>query len=132
MCDTSTDTYVHQSDTRNPHYPAVGNLMCHPTGPQDASFTAENSFVHAPLNSRLNTTATREQRERERPPPLRDLSLEIQEALILEDMLSVLIGVEGAYVIRNGIDEPAQFVVDAGLDPALKDLVGRMPLLATH
>ncbi|QRV92965.1 spindle pole body component alp4 [Ceratobasidium sp. AG-Ba] len=100
--------------------------------PQDASFTAENSFVHAPLNSRLNTTATREQRERERPPPLRDLSLEIQEALILEDMLSVLIGVEGAYVIRNGIDEPAQFVVDAGLDPALRDLVGRMLPLATH
>ncbi|KAG9081419.1 hypothetical protein FRC06_005589 [Ceratobasidium sp. 370] len=98
--------------------------------PQDASFAAENSFVHAPLNSRLNTAPTREQRDK--APALRDLSLEIQEALILEDMLSVLLGIEGVYVTRTGAGEPAQFTVDTGLDPALRDLVGRMLPIATH
>ncbi|KAG8733562.1 hypothetical protein FRC10_012286, partial [Ceratobasidium sp. 414] len=99
-------------------------------GPQDASFAAENSFVNAPLNSRLNTAPTREQRDK--APPLRDLSLEIQEALILEDMLSVLLGIEGVYIIQTGVGDPAQFTVDAGLDPALRDLVGRMLPIATH
>ncbi|KAG8774004.1 hypothetical protein FRC12_002200 [Ceratobasidium sp. 428] len=98
--------------------------------PRDASFTAESSFVHAPLNSRLNTVPTQEQRDR--GPSLRDLSLEIQEALVLEDLLSVLIGVEGTYITRTGMAEPAQFSVDSGLDPALRDLVGRMVPIATH
>ncbi|KAG9084908.1 hypothetical protein FS749_004838 [Ceratobasidium sp. UAMH 11750] len=97
---------------------------------QDASFAAENSFVHAPLNSRLNTAPTREQRDK--APALRELSLEIQEALVLEDMLSVLLGIEGIYVIRTGAGEPAQFTIDAGFDPALRDLVGRMLPIATH
>jgi gamma-tubulin complex component 2 len=68
----------------------------------------------------------------ERAPPLRDLSLEIQEAFILEDMLAVLLGIEGIYITRVGAEDPAQFAVDHGLDPALRDLVGRMLPLATH
>lgn len=63
---------------------------------------------------------------------LRDLSLEIQEALILEDLLAVLLGIEGIYIARVGAEEPAQFAVDSGLDPALRDLVGRILPLATH
>ncbi|KAJ1305139.1 hypothetical protein OPQ81_000176 [Rhizoctonia solani] len=96
---------------------------------QDASFTAETSFVHAPLNSRLQKTSNN---ERERAPSLRDMTLEVQEAFMLEDMLSVLLGIDGIYVARVGPDEPAQFAVDSGLDPALRDLVGRMLPLATH
>ena len=30
--------------------------------------------------------------------PLASLSLEVQEALIIEDLLSVLMGIEGAYI----------------------------------
>ncbi|CUA73283.1 Spindle pole body component alp4 [Rhizoctonia solani] len=96
---------------------------------QDASFTAETSFVHAPLNSRVQKATNH---ERERAPSLRDVPLEIQEAFMLEDMLSVLLGIDGIYVARVGPDEPAQFAVDSGLDPALRDLVGRMLPLATH
>ncbi|CAE6340575.1 unnamed protein product [Rhizoctonia solani] len=96
---------------------------------QDASFTAETSFVHAPLNSRVQKTSNV---ERERAPPLRDIALEVQEAIILEDLLSVLLGIDGIYIVRAGPEEPAQFTVDSGLDPALRDLVGRMLPLATH
>ncbi|KAH7338345.1 gamma-tubulin complex component protein [Rhizoctonia solani] len=96
---------------------------------QDASFTAETSFIHAPLNSRVQKTSND---ERERAPSLRDMSLDIQEAFILEDMLAVLLGIDGIYIARVGPDEPAQFAVDSGLDPALRDLVGRMLPLATH
>jgi gamma-tubulin complex component 2 len=85
--------------------------------------------VHAPLNSRVQRTTTN---ERERAPALRDLSLEVQEAFILEDMLSVLLGIDGIYIVRGGPEEPPQFTVDSGLDPALRDLVGRMLPLATH
>ncbi|KAF8686478.1 Spc97 / Spc98 family [Rhizoctonia solani] len=99
------------------------------TRAQDASFTAETSFVHAPLNSRVQKPTNN---ERERAPPLRDMPLEVQEAIILEDLLSVLLGIDGTYIARTGPEEPAQFTVDSGLDPALRDLVGRMLPLATH
>lgn len=85
--------------------------------------------MHAPLNSRLQNTPIR---DRDRAPLLRDLSLEIQEALILEDLLAVLLGIEGTYISRAAVEDPAQFAVDPGLDPALRDLVGRMLPLATH
>ncbi|KAF8754583.1 Spc97 / Spc98 family [Rhizoctonia solani] len=83
------------------------------TRAQDASFTAETSFVHAPLNSRVQKPTNN---ERERAPPLRDMPLEASMGHTLPEL-------------ARGT---GSFTVDSGLDPALRDLVGRMLPLATH
>lgn len=57
----------------------------------DSSFIAETSFVHAPLNSRVvsNTTVPKV-KGKGKQEPLDRVPLEIQEAMILEDLLFVL------------------------------------------
>ncbi|MCO5614103.1 hypothetical protein L7F22_068384 [Adiantum nelumboides] len=79
------------------------------------------------------------------PRPLRSLPLasapkEIQEALVLEDLLFVLLGIEGRYIHYSSSYQPddpssrlkgASFIVDKGLDPSFRDLVERVLPLAT-
>lgn len=57
----------------------------------DSSFIAETSFVRAPLNSRVvsNTNAPKV-KGKGKQEPLDRVPLEIQEAMILEDLLFVL------------------------------------------
>lgn len=72
---------------------------------------------------------------------MRRASKEIQEALILEDLLFVLMGIEGSYITYAPKYTPedaasrlrgAQWSVDAALDPSLRDLVERIVPLATY
>lgn len=78
-------------------------------------------------------------RETGDPIPLNLASKEIQEALILEDLLYVLVGIEGQYIHYASQYSPedaasrlkgARFVVDSLLDPSLRSLVERILPLA--
>ncbi|GAA5948251.1 hypothetical protein JCM3765_001335 [Sporobolomyces pararoseus] len=73
--------------------------------------------------------------------PLEGLSTELQEALIVEDLLFVLMGIEGRYIEYDPSYTPeddfermqgAQFVVDEALDPWIASAVERFLPLATY
>ncbi|KAF7305147.1 Spindle pole body component [Mycena kentingensis (nom. inval.)] len=108
---------------------------------QEPSFLAETSFVRAPLNSRVSSvSAPPNNKGKARQEPLDHVPLEIQEALILEDMLYVLMGIEGAYVTYHPDYSPEdddalqgiRFVVSPALDSSLRDLVERVLPLGTY
>lgn len=73
---------------------AVLSLGCHhswPTADNESSFIAETSFVRAPLNSRVGATnSTPKSKGKEKEDVLDHLPVDIQEAIILEDLLYVL------------------------------------------
>ncbi|KAG5642265.1 hypothetical protein DXG03_003342 [Asterophora parasitica] len=66
----------------------------------EPSFIAETSFVRAPLNSRVSSVsaAPKAKGKARQHDSLDRVPLEVQEALILEDLLYVLMGIEGTYV----------------------------------
>ncbi|KAL5361057.1 Spc98 family-domain-containing protein [Aspergillus floccosus] len=75
------------------------------------------------------------------PTPLRELSAEAQEKVLLEDLLFVFMGFEGQYIHYHGSYDPAVekdrltgpvFHVPSGLDPTLRDLTTSMLKMATH
>ncbi|KAJ9478441.1 Spindle pole body component SPC97 [Pseudozyma hubeiensis] len=72
--------------------------------------------------------------------PLALVDRDLQEALILEDLLYVLLGIEGQYIAYASTYDPedvahrlrgAQFTIDTALDAPLRDLVDRILPLAT-
>ncbi|KAK0735887.1 Spc98 family-domain-containing protein [Apiosordaria backusii] len=75
------------------------------------------------------------------PKPLHDLSLEAQEAVIIEDLLFVFMGYEGQYIRfgkgynpneeRDRLSGPTWRILP-GLDPSLQDLTQSMLRMATH
>ncbi|RCI09503.1 hypothetical protein L249_4083, partial [Ophiocordyceps polyrhachis-furcata BCC 54312] len=75
------------------------------------------------------------------PKPLGDMSLEVQEAAMVEDLLFVFMGYEGQYVRyakgynptdeRDRLSGPT-FRILPGLDPSLHDLTLSMLPMATH
>lgn len=75
------------------------------------------------------------------PKPLHELSLEAQEAVILEDLLFVFMGFEGQYIRfakgynpyeeRERLSGPSWRIL-GGLDPSLQDLTQSMLRMATH
>ncbi|KAK3940628.1 spindle pole body component alp4 [Diplogelasinospora grovesii] len=75
------------------------------------------------------------------PKPLHELSLEAQEAVILEDLLFVFMGFEGQYIRfakgynpheeRDRLSGPTWRILP-GLDPSLQDLAQSMLRMATH
>jgi len=75
------------------------------------------------------------------PELLNELSLEAQEAVILEDLLFVFMGFEGQYIRfakgynpneeRDRLSGPAWRIMP-GLDPSLQDLTQSMLRMATH
>ncbi|EQL31334.1 hypothetical protein BDFG_06280 [Blastomyces dermatitidis ATCC 26199] len=76
-----------------------------------------------------------------RPPPLRELKMEAQEAAILEDLLFVFMGYEGQYIHFVNSYNPSEetdrligpsFQIEPGLEPSLKDLTLSMLKMATH
>ncbi|KAF9234202.1 Spc98 family-domain-containing protein [Melanogaster broomeanus] len=107
----------------------------------EPSFIAETSFVRAPLNSRVGATnSVPRSKGKEREDVLDHLPIDIQEALVLEDLLYVLMGIEGTYVTHHPEyspedDDPLQgvrFVVASALDPSLRDLMERVLPLGTY
>ena len=75
------------------------------------------------------------------PTPLNQLSLEDQEAAIIEDLLFVFMGFEGQYVRYTDSYQPQeeksklagpQYRILPGLDPSLRDLAASMLKMATH
>lgn len=75
------------------------------------------------------------------PKPLSELSLEVQEAAIVEDLLFVFMGYEGQYIRfiksydptedRDRLTGPS-FKIAPGLDPSLQDLAQSMLKMATY
>jgi gamma-tubulin complex component 2 len=68
-------------------------LLTRPLATDEPSFIAESSFVRAPLNSRVGPSPARPKsssKGKAREERLDALSVELQEALILEDLLFVL------------------------------------------
>ncbi|KAK4204120.1 putative spindle pole body component alp4 [Triangularia verruculosa] len=75
------------------------------------------------------------------PKSLHDLSLEAQEAVIIEDLLFVFMGYEGQYIRfgkgyspseeRDRLSGPTWRILP-GLDPSLQDLTQSMLRMATH
>ncbi|KAI4867104.1 Spc98 family-domain-containing protein [Hypoxylon rubiginosum] len=75
------------------------------------------------------------------PQPLHELSLEAQEAAIIEDLLFVFMGYEGQYIRYAYSYDPNEerdrlagpdFKIQPGLDPSLQDLTMSMLKMATH
>ncbi|TFK24131.1 hypothetical protein FA15DRAFT_669893 [Coprinopsis marcescibilis] len=109
----------------------------------DSSFIAETSFVRAPLNSRVvsNPTSQRQSSKgKAKQEPIDRVPLDVQEAMILEDLLFVLMGIEGEHITYHPDyspedDDPlrgTQFVVSPYLDASLRDLVERILPLGTY
>ncbi|KAM5465654.1 gamma tubulin complex Spc97/GCP2 subunit Alp4 [Microsporum audouinii] len=76
-----------------------------------------------------------------RPGSLRDISLDAQEAAILQDLLFVFMGYEGQYIHYANTYNPSietdrlvgpSFQIMPGLDPSLRDLTMAMLKMATH
>ncbi|KAH6856737.1 Spc98 family-domain-containing protein [Chaetomium sp. MPI-CAGE-AT-0009] len=75
------------------------------------------------------------------PKPLQELSLEAQEAVMIEDLLFVFMGFEGQYIRfakgynpfeeRDRLSGP-QWRILPGLDPSLQDLTQSMLRMASH
>jgi gamma-tubulin complex component 2 len=75
------------------------------------------------------------------PTPLHELSLEVQEAAIVEDLLYVFMGFEGQYIRfakgfnpyeeRDRLSGP-EYRILSGLDPSLQDLTQSMLKMASH
>lgn len=116
----------------------------HDFSSKDPSFIAETSFVKAPLNSRVPSHSHMMPRThgkgKSREESLDSVSLDIQEALILEDLLFVLMGIEGTHIVFHPDysiedDDPIRgikFAISSALDPSLSDLVERVLPLATY
>ena len=75
------------------------------------------------------------------PIPLRDLSPDLQESAIIEDLLFAFMGYEGQYIrYVEGYDPSVEkcllvgpgFRIMPGLDPSLRDLATTMLSMATH
>ncbi|KAI8629020.1 Spc98 family-domain-containing protein [Xylariaceae sp. FL1651] len=76
----------------------------------------------------------------QQPQPLHELSLEAQEAAMIEDLLFVFMGYEGQYIRYTGYNPSDErdrlqgptFKILPGLDPSLLDLTISMLQMATH
>ncbi|KAG7095179.1 hypothetical protein E1B28_005958 [Marasmius oreades] len=106
----------------------------------EPSFIAETSFVKAPLNSRvISGTARPKAKGKAKQESVEHVPLDIQEAMVLEDLLYVLMGIEGNYItfhpnysLETDPLRGVRFVVSQHLDPSLCDLVERVLPLGTY
>ncbi|TFY60420.1 hypothetical protein EVG20_g7418 [Dentipellis fragilis] len=128
-------------DYAEPAYATRGSRDSRRRGTAEPSFIAEESFVRAPLNSRVvSGHHSHKGKGKAREPSLDELPQELQEAAILEDLLFVLMGIEGVYITYHEDysaedDDPLQgirFTVSRRLEPSLRDLVERILPLATY
>ncbi|KAF4836957.1 Spindle pole body component alp4 [Colletotrichum siamense] len=96
----------------------------------------------APLACRISIPPLASQAPQpQQPKPLSELSLEAQEAVMIEDLLFVFMGYEGQYIRfaktynpheeRDRLSGPT-FKILPGLDPSLQDLTASMLKMATY
>ncbi|CAH1760481.1 1758_t:CDS:10 [Entrophospora sp. SA101] len=108
------------------------------TGPAIRSFFNEQGFIDTPLNSRILPPSTRQNDIYEKELKIGLLSLQVQEYAIMEDLLFVMMGIDGKYIKSNSVtdnftDKPSlTYSVDLSLDPSLRDLAERILPLATY
>ncbi|KAJ8072256.1 gamma tubulin complex Spc97/GCP2 subunit Alp4 [Marasmius tenuissimus] len=141
---TSTSTSrKHRASTREREPVVDGhaqNIRPSRVARDEPSFIAETSFVKAPLNSRvISGTAMPKLKGKARQETLDHVPLELQEAMILEDLLYVLMGIEGNHITfhpnYSSEDDPlrgVRFTVSQSLDSSLRDLVERVLPLGTY
>ena len=96
----------------------------------------------APLASRVSVPPLSSQAPQSlQPRPLHVLTLGVQEAVILEDLLCVFMGYEGQYIRFAKTYNPSVekdrlagpvYKILPGLDPSLHDLTSKMLKMATH
>ncbi|CAG8476641.1 8431_t:CDS:2, partial [Diversispora eburnea] len=104
------------------------------------SFCEEKDFIKAPLNSRvIRSSLSSDNVDKEQK--VGTFSLQQQEYYIIEDLLFVMMGLEGKYIEMNLMKNKSEkdqklegiiFSVDGTLDPSLKDLTERVLPLATY
>ncbi|KAI1276746.1 Spc98 family-domain-containing protein [Xylaria sp. FL0933] len=110
-----------------PTWDPIATLIPHSTAP------LANRISTAPLASEAPLS--------QQPQALHELSLEVQEAAMIEDLLFVFMGYEGQYIRysygynpsdeRDRLQGPT-FKILPGLDPSLQDLTLSMLQMATH
>lgn len=109
-----------------PWNPAA-SLIPHTTAPLASRMSIPPRASHAPASLQ--------------PRALQELSLEAQEAAIIEDLLMVLMGFRGQYIHFAKSYDPSiekarlvgpDFIIYPGLDPSLRDLTIEVLKMATH
>ncbi|KAK4207338.1 spindle pole body component alp4 [Rhypophila decipiens] len=113
--------------------------------PAPAPWEPEASLLphtSAPLASRISIPPLASSAPPDvQPKPLLELSLDAQEAVLLEDLLFVFMGYEGQYIrFAKGYDPSEErdrlsgptWRILPGLDPSLQDLTQSMLRMATH
>ncbi|KAI0815773.1 Spc98 family-domain-containing protein [Xylaria sp. FL0064] len=110
-----------------PTWDPIATLIPHSTAP------LANRISTAPLASEVPLS--------QQPQALHEMSLEVQEAAMIEDLLFVFMGYEGQYIRysygynpsdeRDRLQGPT-FKILPGLDPSLQDLTLSMIQMATH
>ncbi|CAG8607330.1 hypothetical protein RhiirA1_489830 [Rhizophagus irregularis] len=112
----------------------VSQYKLTPEGYTSKSFYDEREFISAPLNSRVRYSPT--QRDiNEKDLKIGLLPLQLQEYAIIEDLLFVMMGIEGKCILMGKSEEQTErfnYYVDESLDPSFKDLTERILPLATY
>ncbi|KAG0274991.1 hypothetical protein BGZ95_009286 [Linnemannia exigua] len=104
----------------------------------------ENSHLRAPLNSRVAPKSNMDvdQGIRHKDAPMAGtMSLKMQENAIIDDVLFIMMGIEGTYIsiitpAAGPQDQDVEYIhkeikTDESLDPSLRDLVSRILPLAS-
>lgn len=126
--------------------PAVGLVGEDGTGKKAGEWSPRATLLppssSAPLASRISVPPlTRHAPASRQPVPLRSLSLEEQERVLIDDLLFVLMGFEGQYITYTASFDPLEeqsrllgptFIIAPALDPSLRDLAQSMLKTATH
>ncbi|TIC58382.1 hypothetical protein E3Q05_00898 [Wallemia mellicola] len=109
-------------------------------GFQDYSFQPEPSFLRAPLNSRVPQLSPHSYNSIRKSNAFKGVSLDVQQAAILEDFQYVLVGIQGQYITyhpdyayddMNARLKGSKFIVDPSIDPGLSTLIRRILPLAS-
>ncbi|KAK7730797.1 gamma tubulin complex Spc97/GCP2 subunit Alp4 [Botryosphaeria dothidea] len=123
---TPTTAEPKKEEPREPWKPQA-SLVPHTTAPLASRVSTPQRASLAPVDLQ--------------PQPLAQLSVEAQEAAIIEDLLFVFMGFEGQYIrfatSYNPSEEKSRlmgptFNIASGLDPSLRDLTTSMLKMATH
>ncbi|KAK0751027.1 Spc98 family-domain-containing protein [Schizothecium vesticola] len=129
------------TESRTRDVPRAPEIEKPPPAPWEPEATLQ-PHTTAPLASRISIPPLASSAPLAlQPKPLHELSLEAQEAVILEDLLFVFMGFEGQYIRfakgynpyeeRERLSGPSWRIL-GGLDPSLQDLTQSMLRMATH
>ncbi|KAH0011688.1 hypothetical protein KCU80_g20384, partial [Aureobasidium melanogenum] len=132
-------TYSSQPSRSTQSHPIPSNVDPTPAWKPQASLIPHTS---APLASRVSVPPLAAHAPSAlQPEPLSSMTLDAQEAAIIQDLLFIFMGFEGQYVRYTDAYQPLeeksrlagpQFRVLPGLDPSLRDLTISMLRMASH